>query len=297
VLIAVASGVRAAASAAADAPSSPALWVQHIGRVATVALYDELALAPKPGLVSFVDTGSHTDMDATTFMRSLFALRHYFVRMAMLGAAHATFAELEAAGVAAEVRMLHATRGINTHRGAIFSLGLLCAAAGRASSFAERLTAAGVRAHLRVAWGEALRHRCGRASSSNGHRVVQTWGLRGVGEEAALGFPTLFEAAVPALAAARVSGLDDRHARLQALFEIIAVLDDTNLAHRGGLAGLRFAQAQAHAFLRAGGAMRPDALRHAQSIHLAFVQRRLSPGGAADVLAAACWVERVDRAA
>ena len=77
----------------------------------------------------------------------------------------------------------------------------------------------------------------------------------------------------------------------------MAVLDDTNLAHRGGMAGLRYAQAAASGFLRAGGAARSDAETHALHIHRAFVARRLSPGGAADVLAAAIFVERVCRGA
>lgn len=274
----------------APALHEPDAHAQRVGRAAVAALYDELALAPKPGLVSFVDSGSHTDMDATTFMRSLFALRGYFARIAMAGAARAPFAELEALGVAAETRMLAATRGINTHRGAVFTLGLLSAAAGQS---AECLSATRLRAALLTTWGDALAQRRPRATPSNGQRVAQAHGLRGAGDEAALGFPIVFEHAVPTLARARRQGLDDRHARLQTLFEVIAVLDDTNLAHRGGLAGLRFAQAQARAFLSAGGAARPEALVHAQAVHQAFVARRLSPGGAADVLAAAGFVERV----
>jgi len=260
-----------------------------IGRAAIAALYDELALAPKPGLVSFVDRGSHTDMDATIFMRSLFALRHCFSQMAVLGARRAPFEALQALGVAAEARMLAATGGINTHRGAIFMLGLLCAASGAAGG----VPPAQLRARLMTEWGDALRARRQLASTSNGRRAARAHGLRSAGDEAALGFPIVFERAVPALAWARAQGLSDERARLQTLFEIIAVLDDTNLAHRGGLAGLRFAQDQAHAFLAAGGAARPEALVHAQSIHRAFVARRLSPGGAADVLAAAGLLERV----
>ena len=83
----------------------------------TLALHDELALAPKPGLVSFADSGSHDDMDAHTFMRSLFALRGYFVRIAELGTRHAPFEALERCGMDAESRMLAATGGVNTHRG------------------------------------------------------------------------------------------------------------------------------------------------------------------------------------
>ena len=266
----------------ADSSDAQALdaRAQRIGRAAIAALYDELALAPKPGLVSFVDNGSHSDMDATTFMRSLFALRHYFARIAMLGAVGAPFEALEALGVAAEARMLQATGGINTHRGAVFTLGLICAAGGS-------------RRRLMGQWGDALQARRHRTSASNGQRAAQALQLRAVGEEAALGFPIVFDCAVPALAEARHQGLSDQAARLQTLFHIIAVLDDTNLAHRGGLAGLRFAQSQAREFLDAGGATRPDALAHARQIHHAFIARHLSPGGAADVLAAAGLIERL----
>jgi phosphoribosyl-dephospho-CoA transferase len=120
--------------------SAPAFGPQVIGRAATLALHDELALSPKPGLVTPTDTGSHTDMDAHTFMRSLFALRTYFVRIAGLGATGAPFHALERCGIEAEARMLAATGGINTHRGSIFMLGLLCAAAGGIAAKGSRPT-------------------------------------------------------------------------------------------------------------------------------------------------------------
>ncbi|HEY4066150.1 MAG TPA: triphosphoribosyl-dephospho-CoA synthase MdcB [Burkholderiaceae bacterium] len=284
----------ARAGAASPSPSAPSTRAQRVGRAAIAALYDELSLAPKPGLVSFDDAGSHADMDAATFMRSLFSLRHYFVRVAMFGAAGAGFDVLQAEGIAAEARMLAATGGVNTHRGAVFTLGLLSAAAGLAGG---PVAPPQLRALLMATWGEALRARCGRAGPSHGQRAAQAHGLQGAAREAALGFPAVFELAWPALAAARASGLDRRRAHLQTLFEVIAALDDTNLAHRGGLAGLRHAQAEARAFLRAGGAGRPDACVHALAIHRGFVARRLSPGGAADVLAAACLLERVGVAA
>ncbi|MEX8517365.1 MAG: triphosphoribosyl-dephospho-CoA synthase MdcB [Leptothrix sp. (in: b-proteobacteria)] len=272
--------------------------LQRIGRAATVALYEELALYPKPGLVSFIDTGSHTDMDASTFMRSLFALRHYFVQITRLGARAASFSVLEQLGIDAEHRMLRATAGINTHRGAVFSLGLLCAAAGRLAASGTPQQPAALRASLLHHWGPALQTRATQArdhshSHSNGQCAARRHGLRSVGEAAANGFPVLFDVAVPALQQALADGLDDRAAKLQTLFHILAVLDDTNLAHRGGLAGLRFAQRRAADFLAAGGAARPDALAHAEAIHHDFVARRLSPGGGADVLAAACWVHRI----
>lgn len=268
------------------APRSTALTAKEIGRAATLALYDELALSPKPGLVTLTDRGSHADMDAHSFMRSLFALRGYFVRIAELGAAGAPFEALERCGIQAEARMLAATGGINTHRGAIFMLGLLCAAAG---ALGRPPTPALIRRTLLEHWGEALAARARRPSQLPGGRAAQRFHLRSASAEAAMGFPTLFETAVPALTQAR--GLPPRTARLDTLFAIMAVLDDSNLAHRGGLEGLRFAQTTARDFLAAGGAS--QGLGAAEAIAAEFVRRNLSPGGAADTLAAACWLDRL----
>src|SRR5450830_1577900 len=103
-------------------------FCRKMAREAVRSLYQELVLYPKPGLVSLVDNGSHQDMDAATFMRSLFSLRRYFLAIAEAGARGAPFSLLKQLGVQAERRMLSATGGVNTHRGAIFSLGMLCAA-------------------------------------------------------------------------------------------------------------------------------------------------------------------------
>ncbi|MBT2325023.1 triphosphoribosyl-dephospho-CoA synthase MdcB [Variovorax paradoxus] len=265
-----------------------------IGRAATLALHDELSLAPKPGLVTLVDRGSHDDMDAHTFMRSLFSLRHYFAQIAEAGLGGAEFAVLERHGIAAEARMLAATRGVNTHRGAIFMLGLLCAAAGAAlrehggASHPDQLRDA-----LRRHWGDALAKRSRRTSRLPGGVAARRHGLRSASEEAALAFPVLFDTALPALTAALARGLTPRQARLDTLFHIMAVLDDSNLAHRGGLPGLRYAQRVAQEFLDRGGVARRGGLQAAEAIADGFVARRLSPGGAADTLAAACWITRV----
>jgi len=267
----------------------------QIGRSAVLALYDELALAPKPGLVSFVDTGSHRDMDARTFMRSLFALRHAFPALANLGAKGASFRALESEGIRAEAQMLRATGGINTHRGAIFTLGMLCAAAGRCLADRWPLDAANVRRALVESWGRQLACRAARSTSSHGSHAARRFGLRSASLEAADGLPVLFEIVWPSLRAALAQGLPPERARLQALLETMAVLDDTNLVHRGGLRALHDVRASARALLRAGGAAAPDALARAWTLHRELVARHLSPGGSADLLAAACWLQRVIR--
>lgn len=278
---------------ASPVPFEPGPDANEIGRAAVLALHDELALAPKPGLVSFVDSGSHEDMDSHTFMRSLFALRHYFPAVVELGREGAAFAALEACGIAAEHRMLAATGGINTHRGAVFSLGLLCAAAGAVLADGGRLRPATLRAALCRHWGAALADRALRVPTLPGSVAARRYGLRSASQEAALGFPVIFETAAPALERAIARGLTPQQARIDTLFAVMAVLDDSNLAHRGGLDGLRFAQAAARRFLDRGGIAAPHGLQQARAVHRDFVARRLSPGGAADALAAACWLRRI----
>jgi triphosphoribosyl-dephospho-CoA synthase len=243
--------------------------------------------------VTLVDNGSHEDMDAHTFMRSLFALRSYFVRIAALGAQGAAFPALQRCGIEAEARMLAATGGVNTHRGAIFLLGLLCAAAGAAWAQHGTLRPEVLRATLMARWGEALQAVAQRPPTLPGGIAARRFGLRGAAAEAAAGFPVLFEAALPTLQAATSRGASRQEARLDTLFSIMAVLDDSNLAHRGGIEGLRLAQQLARRFLAAGGASRPSGIAEAGAIGTLFVRRRLSPGGAADTLAAACWLQRL----
>jgi triphosphoribosyl-dephospho-CoA synthase len=150
-------------------------------------------------------------------------------------------------------------------------------------------------------WGQALRWRAESAAraapASNGQHAARRYGLRSAGEEAALGFPTLFETTLPALQAALQVGHALPAARVQAFFATMAVLDDTNTAHRGGLEGVQFVKASAHGFLAAGGVAQSRWLQQARALHAEFVVRRLSPGGAADVLAAACWLQEMRQAA
>jgi triphosphoribosyl-dephospho-CoA synthase len=197
-------------------------------RIAVRCLYAELALYPKPGLVSLVDNGSHRDMNAQTFLRSMFALRHYFRRICRAGIDDAPFATLKQLGIEAESRMLRATAGINTHRGAIFSLGLLCAAAGRGHALRLPLTPSALRAVLLIRWGDALAVHSGpSAVASNGQRAAALHGASGAREEAALGLPSVFEIGLPALQRTLSAGRSMRHARVDALFALMAHISGT----------------------------------------------------------------------
>src|SRR5450830_1224233 len=131
-------------------------FCRTLARQAVRSLYQELVLYPKPGLVSLIDNGSHEDMDAAPFLRSLFALRHYFFRIADAARSGASFNVLRDLGIDAERRMLRATGGVNTHRGAIFCLGMLCAAMASCHAQGIALSPPAIRANLLIQWGDDL---------------------------------------------------------------------------------------------------------------------------------------------
>ncbi len=251
------------------------------------ALQLEVRTYPKPGLVSHIDSGAHDDMDYVLLHRSASVLEPYFAELAMAGAAAAPMDRLRAIGIAAERAMLVATGGVNTHRGAIFGMGLLCAAAGFRECYAHAQTLGGIVVAL---WSAdildgpvALR--------SHGADVARRHGAGGARVEAAQGFPSLYRHALPALAEGEASAAGDAEAaRVHACMRLIASVEDTNLLYRGGAEGLAFAQDQARRFLAEGGVGHRAWRDRAVAIHRAFVARRLSPGGCADLLAMALFV-------
>jgi triphosphoribosyl-dephospho-CoA synthase len=261
--------------------------------LATWALREELETWPKPGLVSPVDCGSHDDMDASLFEMSIASLIEYFALIHDAGKRSASLFEMQALGKAAERRMLRATHGINTHRGAIFSLGLLLAAEGRRVML-RAAVGQSLGEVVRENWGSDLLRVEHTQRNSHGVQAVRRYNIAGARDQAAAGFPHVYEVGLPALHGARQAGWN--LAKVQCLFAIMAELDDTNLAHRGGTAGLEFARTQARAFLDRGGVFQPDALSHAAKVHREFVARRLSPGGAGDLLAATILVDALEPA-
>jgi triphosphoribosyl-dephospho-CoA synthase len=255
-----------------------------IARCAANALTEELATYPKPGLVSFVDRGSHPDMDAECFLASIEAIKPYFGEMAKAGATGCRLLDLQRIGIAAEESMLDATGGKNTHRGAIYCLGLLAAAAGKQMADGDLL---GLPLGRIVAesWGEEILLPDALLQTSRGLAMCHRYKINGVRGEAKKGFPSIFSAGLPAFQTA-LSSTDREAARVQAFFALLEVCEDTTLLTRGGYPGWRFARSQARRFLRRGGIASTGWKTFAEEIHRGFVARQLTAGGAADLLAA-----------
>ncbi|WP_454691506.1 triphosphoribosyl-dephospho-CoA synthase MdcB [Achromobacter aloeverae] len=277
------------------APSRPAVreaaLARDFARLAKNCLDLEVATYPKPGLVSHIDRGAHRDMDAALLHLSAACLLPYFEAFVHAGLADADMVRLREIGLAAEACMLDRTGGVNTHRGAIFGMGLLLAAAGLRHASNSGLTLGQLVAQR---WGRDILD--GPASAhSHGGLAQRRYGASGARGQAASGFPAIYRQGLPALRAGMAAARGNHHdARVHLCFSLIATLEDTNLLHRGGPDGLRFAQAAAREFLEAGGIAAAGWRERAVTVHRAFVARHLSPGGGADLLGMTLLVQALE---
>jgi triphosphoribosyl-dephospho-CoA synthase len=258
---------------------------------AVQALIDEAMLTPKPGLVDQRGSGAHRDLDLAAMLRSAESLRVTFAamaRVALAGGSDVSLRErLAMIGRHGEQEMMNATGGSNAHRGSIWALGLLIAGAAVERSGDASIIAA------RAAMIARHPDRFAPNPESNGARASARYGVAGARGEAMAGFPHAVEIALPALRAGRLKGLTEDAARIEALLTVMASLDDTCILHRGGRAALGLAKSGARAVLDAGG-VSTEAGRDA----FADLDRRMldlgaSPGGAADVLAATLFLDRI----
>ncbi|GAA4194672.1 triphosphoribosyl-dephospho-CoA synthase [Streptosporangium oxazolinicum] len=258
--------------------------------LAVRALGQEARLSPKPGLADRRGRGAHDDMDLPLLLASARALRPTFRSIAetaeRTAAGIGLREELGRLGRAGEAAMLRVTRGVNTHRGALWALGLLVAGAVGATGERE---AVGRAARLAALPDRHLPA----GAPSHGERARRRHGVRGARGEAEAAFPHVVEVALPRLRRARAAGLAEEVARLDALLAVMSLLDDTCVLHRGGPEGLRVVRSGAERVLAEGGA--GTAHGHAALVELdeRCVARRLSPGGSADLLAAALFLDMV----
>ena len=277
------------------------LYVFNIARLAVGSLLKEAAVYPKPGLVTPLDNGSHADMDFQNFIDSAMALLPCFLNCASIGletlelGAEDVLGLLRVTGRQGEWEMLRATGGVNTHKGAIFLLGLLCAAAGRLAAqereSTPRALALTASSFVRGIVGRELADLTLERCRTAGERAFVLYGLEGVRGEAERGFPTALRAAGRMRELERNGTLPFRERAAHVLIHIVSENADCNLVARGGLDAMLIVQAEAKEILQAGGMLTPSGRAGIAEMERRLVSRNLSPGGSADILSAALFLE------
>lgn len=267
---------------------------ERLADLAVDALIDEADLSPKPALVDRRGNGAHSDLHLELMHASALSLWPAFKEMAEaaleLGEVGLPLREaLGRIGREGEEAMLATTQGVNTHRGAIWALGLLVAAVALESESG----AAGA-VTLRAARLALLNDRYAPRPLSHGAQVAQRYGVRGAREEAQLGFPAVLQRGLPQLKHSRAQGHGEQNARLDALLAIMTTLADTCVLYRAGEAGLQTMQNGAQAVLDAGGSASLGGRRRLHELDQQLLALNASPGGAADLLAACLFIDRIE---
>ena len=248
-----------------------------VSQLATDALRQELDTTPKPGLVDCADSGAHSDMDYATMSRSIQAIHPYFTQLALAGFSK-TLPQADALrqlGLETEKAMLAATGGVNTHKGALFSMGLTIVAATHLLFNQKSINATDLQATI-----TQLALRFEQPSGTHGHQVLAQNKVNGALASAQNGYQQLFSDWLP-----YYSGLNSDPQRLhKTLLLIMSMLDDTNVAYRKGADEMKHVKDEARTLLD------DFSLAKLSQMNSDFTARNISPGGCADMLSLTFFV-------
>lgn len=265
----------------------------QIAQLAQWALQEEVLLTPKPGLVDSADNGAHRDLDLELMLLSAQTLTPYFTDMSSVAWGQPTSKLLREKigeiGRNAESAMLLATRQVNTHRGAIWALGLISAAAAqnhKQSDAVSLCTRAGAIARLNDKYIPI--------TFSKGNSACQRYQVTGAKEEAQQGFPSIIKFALPALRASRAKGDNEQAARLNALLVLMANINDTCVLSRGGESALLTMQYFCQDIIDGGGVATENGMSQLLKLGEIMIESNLSPGGSADLLSATLFIDALE---
>lgn len=249
-----------------------------VADLAERALRLELDTTPKPGLVDRRDNGAHKDMDYALMSKSISALRPYLTRLAVESAKDIDPAKIKEVGIEAEKAMLKATGGVNTHKGALFCIGLSVAAASYLASTTGSVEAYSFKELVSRAASEIPA-----AQGTHGAEAKRSFKVGGALENARGAYPELFADWLPYY----LSLEGDPFRCHKTLLHIMTTLDDTNILHRRGEEGLARAKSEAARLLE------DFSESGLSSLNKDFIRENISPGGSADMLSLTIFIESI----
>jgi triphosphoribosyl-dephospho-CoA synthase CitG len=264
--------------------------LQKVGQYLTQAILLEVSTHPKPGLVTRLSNGAHKDMSIFTFMMSSAVLSKAFNDLQDIGQAHRgtlaeLFCKLRSYGVGAEAELLRVTKGVNTQRGILFAGGIVSAVSGYAMNMGlsrdallpliKEMAAGLVAKELKN-----LDH----AAMTAGEKLYYKYGITGIRGEVENGFPSVVNYGLPALEDAFNKGATINDALVHALIALMTVVEDSNVIWRTDYDTLLEVQRIAKNILSLGSVFTEKGRMAIAETERYFLQRRISPGGSADLL-------------
>jgi triphosphoribosyl-dephospho-CoA synthase len=275
----------------------------YIASLGQRAILYEVSTTPKPGLVDRDNSGSHKDMDFFTFMASSSALYKGIYECALKGM---NFQEVDKTklldrirrpGILCEESMFKATNGVNTHKGIIFSIGILSAVAGYLYMKSNKLNfnidevCDEVKEVCKDLSYKDFQHIPKKEKLTHGEWLFKEYGYKGIRGEVESGFLTVRNTAIPILTKwSNDNDLSMNDLFLQMLISIMTQSEDTNVVMRGGLESLQYVKETSRKFLSLGGMYNKDANERLVELNNLFIEKNISPGGAADLLAVSIFL-------
>lgn len=282
-------------------------FVHYVAALAQRSILYEVSTTPKPGLVDCNNAGAHKDMDFFTFMASSSVLYNGLYDCVKEGINFKDkdntklLDRIRKPGIQCERAMFQVTNGVNTHKGIIFSLGILCAAVGnlykkygnedffiedicdKVKDIAKGLTVKDFKGVLNK---DVLTH---------GERLFKEYGYKGIRGEVESGFSTVRDKVVGIMRIWKHDkDLSKNDLFLEILLNLMAESEDTNIVIRGGVEGLKYVRLTAKEFLECGGIRQPKAKETLEAMNEEFIIRNISPGGAADLLAVSIFLGMIE---
>ena len=291
-------------AAAATDPWPEVVW--DIGSRAVEAMLMEAACTPAPGLVDRDNAGAHHDMDFFTFLTSSSALVGSMLRCAAAGYHHhgelsSLLPVLRCIGKDGDCQMLDATAGVNTQKGLLFLLGILSAAAAYCRKQAQHVTAGQILdAAAMMTSGIVERELAGltakeTANLTAGEKLYIEYGVTGIRGEIEAGIPSIRNYGLPVMTTALAQGLSLNDALVHTLMSLMSVVQDTTVLHRHNLDTLHEVQEQAKSIMLQGGMLTEEGRAQIIALDKRFIDRNISPGGVADLLAATYFLHVIEK--
>lgn len=281
-------------------------FCERISSLAIKSILYEVAATPKPGLVDRENSGAHRDMDFYTFLTSASVLAPYFYRCAELGINfrgddyRQLLLDIRPIGKLAEEDMFRATGGINTHKGIIFSQGIISAAAGSLYSQGEYFNIKNISLRVKdISQGisEELREAYGKKNKTYGEKLFIKYKTKGIREEVESGFKSVVGISYPIF---KKLVEEDKYSlndiSIQTLLYLMKTIEDTNILGRHNMEILKFVQDRAAEALRLGGVFTSKGKEFIKSLDKIFIEKHISPGGSADLLAITHMIYMIEKA-
>jgi triphosphoribosyl-dephospho-CoA synthase CitG len=271
---------------------------REIAALALKSILFEIGCTPKPGLVDRCNSGAHGDMDYYSFVSSSSVLAYYFQEII-----EQSFREnkglkellpvLRKTGLQAEKEMLAAANQVNTQKGLIFSLGIVCACLGYMIRTHEEINPATLSLAVKEMTAGLVKRELhplargakNQAGLTKGQSVYLQYGATGIRGEVEAGFPSVLHHALPAFRQAALKSTDMDIRMLHTLLTLMSVVEDTLVLFKGGLPLLHFVQEQAALLLDGGSVFGKHGVRRVSDLDALFIRKNISPGGSADLLA------------